>query len=399
MASRQDIFIAISSLGPIEDLELKKLLGFPDERQFNQDISILTGDKFIEKQGSKYLYIKNPNSEMLHDLLSFAITYDINYSNYFTSPMLIFLEQTYLQKYFGFKEVQQVDEMKRINISILKKNGFLIVPNQNPFLGKIIQNSFLEYALKLNKRSIAPMDKKKKDLNIETLLVDKLMKKHLSKMSTEAMRPVIPEINYYVVDDPQKGIIMSLSKEQQAIKTRISAINKDQLNTEFMTNYKKAESSMVQNVRNKNKLRKDIILEYHKLLMNDPAIGGIIRQENVYVAGNRYFKTAHFNQIENLLSKFLDRYSRARFANMTEVVKFGAWVHNELQFIHPFVDGNSRLTRLVMDHFFRENNAPIYEIPVAYTSRYTSITKGARNRDDNKLYELLKEVFLYILCQ
>jgi fido (protein-threonine AMPylation protein) len=399
MASRQDIFIAVSSLGPIEELELKKLLGFPDERTFNQDVQILTGDKFIEKQGSKLSYVKNPNSEMLHDLLSFAITYDINYSNYFTSPMQLFLEQTYLQKYFGFKEVQQVDEMKRINISILKKNGFLIIPNQNPFLGKIIQNSFIEGVMKINKRSIAPMDRKKRDLNIETLLVDKLMKKHLSKTSTASFRPDIPELNYYTTDDPQKGIFLSLSKEQQAVKTRIAAINKEQLNIEFMNNYKKAESSMVQNVRNKARLSKDVIIEYHKLLMNDPAIGGIIRKENVYVAGNPHFKLSHFNQIESLLSKFLDRYSRERFKNMTEVVKFGAYLHNELQFIHPFVDGNSRLTRLVMDHYFRENNAPIYEIPVAYISRYSSITKGAKKRDDNKLYELLKEIFLYILCQ
>ena len=56
-------------------------------------------------------------------------------------------------------------------------------------------------------------------------------------------------------------------------------------------------------------------------------------------------------------------------------------------FIHPFIDGNSRLTRTRGRSFLQGKTArPIYEIPVAYISRYSSITKGAKNRDDNKLF-------------
>jgi len=400
MISKYDVFLAIAANGTIEERDLMQLLGVSDERQFNQDLQFMAGDKLIEKQGTKYVFLKNPNSEYLSDILSFAITYDINYNNYFASPLLIFLEDTYQQKYFGFAEVKQANEAKIMNISILKKNGFLIALKPNPFVGKIIQNSFLDGILKLNKRTLTPMDKKKKDISVEGLLVEILMKKHLqAKMKTGQDPSDIPEIKYLDQDDPGKNFFMGLTREQRAIKNRIAAKNKEAFNVQFMENYKRAENLMAQNVRTRVRLSKEVIIEYHKLLMNDPAVGGKIRTENVQIGGNPYFKTSDFRKIEMFLDKLLQRYQKTSFRNMPEIVKFGAFLHNELQFTHPFIDGNSRLTRLVMDHFFRENNAPIYEIPVAYISRYSAITKGARNRDDNKLFELLKEIFLYILCK
>jgi fido (protein-threonine AMPylation protein) len=400
MISKYDVFLAIAANLTIEESDLKQLLGVTDERQYNQDLQFLASDKYIEKQGTKYNYLKSTASEYLADILSFAITYDINYNNYFASPLLIFLEQTFMQKYFAMQEIQQVDEMKKINISILKKNGFLIAVKPNPFVGKIIQNSFLDGILKINKRSLTPMDKKKKDINVESFLVDKLMKRHLqTKLKTGQDPSDIPEIKYLDQDDPSKNFFMGLTREQKAIKNRIAVKNKEAFNVQFMENYKKAENLMAQNVRTRVRLSKEAIVEYHKLLMNDPAVGGKIRTENVQIAGNPYFKTSDYRKIEMFLEKLLSRYQKTTFKNMPEIVKFGAFLHNELQFTHPFIDGNSRLTRLVMDHFFRENNAPIYEIPVAYISRYSSITKGSRNRDDNKLFELLKEIFLYILCQ
>ncbi len=400
MTTKYDLFLAVASHGSIEEGTLKSLFVVTDERQYNQDLQYLINDKYLEKQGTKYVYMKNPNSETLFDILSFALTYNINYNNYFNSPMLIFLEQTYYQKYFGLPEVQQVDEMKRIIVSILRKNGFIIILNPRPFLGKIIQNSFLDVILKLSRRTPNPMDKKKKDINIENFLVDKLMKKHIQttmKITTDPSSQ--PEIKYFEQDDPSANIFLSLSREQQTIKSRISAINKETFNVEFMENLKKAESKMASNVKNHVRLSKEVIVDYHKILMNDPSIGGMIRKENVQIAKNPYFKTSHFKNIESLLDKFISRYQKFNSNKMPEVVKFGAYIHNELQFIHPFIDGNSRLTRLVLDHFFRENKAPIYDIPVAYISRYSSITKGAKSRDDNKLFELFKEIFLYILCK
>lgn len=400
MVSRNTIFLAIAASGSMEEAGLKQFLTITDERQFQQDLQFLITDKFIEKQGSKLAYTKNPNSEILLDVLKFAVTYDINFDNYFSSPMLMFLEQTYNQKYFDFKEVQQNEEMKKHNISILRKNGFVIILNPNPFLGKVIQNSFLDAILKMNRRSPAPTDKKKKDINVESFLVGKLMKKTLQlKMGVKDDPTSKPEITYLETDNPTAGFYVSPTREQRAIKQRISAINKETFNVEFMENLRRTETVMVQNVKSRIRLSKGVIMDYHQRLMNDPKIGGIIRQENVQVVGNPYFKTADFRKIEGLLDNFIKRYQKTQLKNMPEVVKFGAWIHNELQFIHPFIDGNSRLTRLVMDHYFRENSAPIYEIPVAYISRYSALTKGARNRDDNKLFELFKEIFLYIICK
>ena len=93
----------------------------------------------------------------------------------------------------------------------------------------------------------------------------------------------------------------------------------------------------------------------------------------------------------------IEKYNKAKFKGLPQVIEFGAFLHNELQHTHPFVDGNSRLTRLVLEHFFNQNKLPNYEIPPAYISRYTQFTKGAKKREDDKLFNLFKEIFLYQL--
>ncbi len=397
--SKFDVFFAVAAKGQIQESELKQFLNVHDDLMFNQDINFLITDKLLERDGSLLIYpAKNPNAALLFDVLSFTSIYDINYNNYISSPMLIFLEQTYNQNFFRLSDVMQQEEQKRINISVLRKNGFLLIMEESPFRGKVIQNSFLDIILKLHRRAIAPTDKKRKALSVEAMLMEAIMKKQMNAKFGGSMSAPKPEVSYYEVDDPLKGFFLNLSNEQKAIKNILAVHNKEALNLTFSENLQKATVLMRQNVAQKIRVSFDIIVDYHKLLMKDPAIGGVFRTEPVVIAGNPNFKVCPFPKVKEQLHKLIDKYNKSKFKGLPDVIKFGAYLHNELQHIHPFIDGNSRLTRLVMEHFFYLYGLPGFEIPVAYISRYSAITKGAKKRDDNKLFELLKEVFLYMLC-
>ncbi len=396
--TRYDIFFAVAAQGDSDEKDIKNFLSVHDDMLFAQDVQLLVSDKLLERHGSILKYpANNQNASLLFNVLSFTVTHNINYNSYISSPMLVFLEQTYAQNYFSIADVQQFDDMKRINISILRKDGFLLMMEESPFRAKIIQNSFFDIILKLNRRSVANTDKKRKTMSVEAMLMEEMIKKQMAAKFGSAIASPKPEIPYYEEDDPVKGVFLHLSREQKAIKAILSLKNQEALNVTFTQNLQKAQELMRRNVSLRKGLSAELIVEYHKVLMDDPEIGGIFRTEQVVVAGNPHFKICPHNKIKDSLNKLLDRYAKAKFKGLPDVVKFGAYLHNELQHIHPFVDGNSRLTRLVMQHFFSLYNLPDYEIPVPYISRYTALTKGARNRDDNKLFELLKEIFLYMM--
>ncbi|MEK6921648.1 MAG: Fic family protein, partial [Nanoarchaeota archaeon] len=82
---------------------------------------------------------------------------------------------------------------------------------------------------------------------------------------------------------------------------------------------------------------------------------------------------------------------------LTEVLEFSAYFHNEFQHIHPFIDGNSRTTRLLTFHLLRANDIPIIDIPLGLLEEYLFATKGAKKRSDKELNHVLQRVILYNL--
>ena len=396
--TRYDIFLTVAARGEVLASEVQKITEIDRDIQFNQDVQILVVNKLIERNGNMLKFPQNSDdAKLLFDVLSFALMYDINYNNYISSPMMIFLEQTYNQNYFIFNSVQQPDEQKLKNISILKKNGFLLIFKESPFCAKIIQNSFLDTIIKLNNRIVEKENKKFKPVAVENLLMEEMMKKQMAAKFGAISNPT--EIKYITEDDQSKGITLNLTPLQKEMKQILAEKNPESLNTTFKDNFDKASKYMREQVAKGRPLSVELFVEYHKLLMNDPAIGGILRTEPVQIGGNPYFKICPHKQIEKNLKKLIEKYTKdsAKFKGLPDVIKFGAFLHNELQHTHPFVDGNSRLTRIVLEHFFNQNRLPNYEIPPAYISRYTQFTKGAKKREDDKLFNLFKEIFLYQL--
>jgi len=76
---------------------------------------------------------------------------------------------------------------------------------------------------------------------------------------------------------------------------------------------------------------------------------------------------------------------------------FAVYFHNEFQHIHPFVDGNSRTTRLITFHLLQHKDIPIVDIPIGLLDEYLDYTKGSKKREDNKLYRTLQKILLFNL--
>lgn len=89
----------------------------------------------------------------------------------------------------------------------------------------------------------------------------------------------------------------------------------------------------------------DLILALHKMLISNirDDIAGRFRKENEYVRVGNYIAPAP-GEIRNLLEKMLIEYNTASHEN---IIKRIAKLHLNFEHIHPFIDGNGRIGRVI----------------------------------------------------
>ncbi|MDD5337455.1 MAG: Fic family protein [Candidatus ainarchaeum sp.] len=71
--------------------------------------------------------------------------------------------------------------------------------------------------------------------------------------------------------------------------------------------------------------------------------------------------------------------------SVQEIVEFSTFVHSEFQHIMPFTDGNARVARLLWNYILIRSEFPLIIIHPNNREEYLSLTKLAREREDEKL--------------
>jgi Fic family protein len=158
---------------------------------------------------------------------------------------------------------------------------------------------------------------------------------------------------------------------------------------------------MLKDSRDKKPLTLQTILNYHYLAMqHDLDIAGKIRKVEAHISGNPDFQITKAINIESELEELIREYNefiKKNKVSLKEILDFAVYFHNEFQHIHPFVDGNSRTTRLITFHLLQSRDIPILDIPYGLLDEYLGYTKGARTREDKKLLSALQKIILFNL--
>lgn len=97
------------------------------------------------------------------------------------------------------------------------------------------------------------------------------------------------------------------------------------------------------------------------------------------------------------IKELMERYEEFKGVknDLSEVIVFSAFFHNEFQRIHPFIDGNSRISRLLMFHILRACGIPVLDLPVGYFDLYLDLTKRSKRRDDEGLRQIVEEMVFF----
>lgn len=125
----------------------------------------------------------------------------------------------------------------------------------------------------------------------------------------------------------------------------------------------------------KKDLNLDLILEWHKKLFikTYPEIAGKIRNHPVKVIGSKAI-FSHKDKINENLINFFNWYDKNK--KIIHPVRLAALAHLKFVSIHPFTDGNGRISRLLLNYILHLNNLPLLDIDyVKRKSYYNSLEK------------------------
>ncbi len=137
--------------------------------------------------------------------------------------------------------------------------------------------------------------------------------------------------------------------------------------------------------------RKDIteaeIKGLHKLFYHriDEEKAGEYRKQNVYITGSKYPLPTHA-KIQTLIPEFIQKLNQIR--KEKHPVEVSAIAHKDFVFIHPFIDGNGRVSRLLMNLILLQEGYNIAIIPPVLRSDYVQALEKAHT-DDKPFIDLI----------
>jgi Fic family protein len=133
----------------------------------------------------------------------------------------------------------------------------------------------------------------------------------------------------------------------------------------------------------KKDLSLQIVLYWHKKLFESTKsdIAGKVRQHQVAISGSK-FVPLFPAEMYPLFREFFKWYIKNK--NKLHPVELAALIHLKFVTIHPFTDGNGRISRLIMNFILHKHEFPLLNIHYeSRTSYYNALERAQIKKQDN----------------
>ena len=205
------------------------------------------------------------------------------------------------------------------------------------------------------------------------------------KRELDSLRPFSPEIvrkleEQFIVEwtynsNAIEGNTLTLQETELVISRGLTIGNKSLIEHFEALNHKEGIQYLYNFVKKKKDLNEETLFAVHKIILKniDDLEGGHYRRSNVMITGSIHIPPSAI-KIQRLMDDFFEWYYENK--KKLSVACLAAWVHYKIVYIHPFIDGNGRTARLLMNLILIKHGYPPAVI---------------LNVDRKKYYRLLKE--------
>ncbi len=140
----------------------------------------------------------------------------------------------------------------------------------------------------------------------------------------------------------------------------------------------------------KGDLTEELILKLHSIILKDISerFAGKYRQTNVRITGST-FKIPVPEKVPQLIRNLLYWYKQNK--NNYSPFELAILVSMKFVTIHPFIDGNGRVSRLIMNFLLSKKNYPWINIYSKQRQKYLQATRGANDEKYDLIFFFLIE--------
>lgn len=135
----------------------------------------------------------------------------------------------------------------------------------------------------------------------------------------------------------------------------------------------------------KKELTLHVILDWHWNLFNKtkPDIAGKIRKYQVRIGGSKFMPPSPV-EVYPMLTEFFKWYRMNK--DKLHPIEFAALAHLRFVTVHPFGDGNGRITRLVMNFALNRKKYPMFDISYEGRNSYYNALERSQVKKDEKIF-------------
>lgn len=148
-----------------------------------------------------------------------------------------------------------------------------------------------------------------------------------------------------------EGNTLTLIETKVVLEDKLSIGGKYLREIYEVINHNNAFQYIKKCIANNIMLDEKIIKDVHQMLMENIMVGGIYRNVDVFISGAKHTPPTPNMMYEQVKSVYYELQSKKDI----NPIEIAAWTHAEFVKIHPFVDGNGRTSRLIMNYQLMSN--------------------------------------------
>lgn len=222
------------------------------------------------------------------------------------------------------------------------------------------------------------------DILVNDLLLNNIEKK---KQKLDSLRPLPKDAVKRIIEDIRlrhtyhsdaiEGNTLTLQETKLVLEEGITIGGKPLKDHIEAKNDAEAFDLMIELVHAKKKISQEIIQQIHEFVMkgliNHP---GQYRTENVRITCAK-IRPPSYHEIINLLDDYIQDIQTLKI----QTIKKAAYIHHEFVRIHPFIDGNGRVARLLTNFYLMKKGFPPIIIQKENRKKYYTSLKKADHGD------------------
>lgn len=151
-------------------------------------------------------------------------------------------------------------------------------------------------------------------------------------------------------------------------------------------NHVKAYEEILNLTKTNDRLTEDNIKDIHQILEKDIQMGGVYRNLNIQIPGAIHQPPSYVKVYDRMKRMFNDLKDSPK-----TLFEEGIFIHANLSKIHPFLDANGRLSRLILNFYLIKSNYIPISIPLSKREEYF------KNIEEFKVNKNIEPLKLFII--